>query len=113
MKIQLGRADQSFAQVCMTGLELKDDVIRLKQGQPGARRRLRNSGVRREVVQIQQLPDTSGAQANEALEQGEVTDLRQLAQIALDKSFEIVGQHLCRIEILGMYARVSGASRLT
>ena len=90
----------------MKRLELERDEARLEHAEPVAGRRVRHPSVVAEALQVEELADSPGAQPDETLERGQVTNLRDLANVALDVGLEVVPERPGRLEGLVVDARV-------
>ncbi len=84
VEVELGRLDQTLSEVGVKWLELENDVARFQHRELLSRCRVGDAGVRTQRGKIDQLADSSGAQARETSEIGKVADRSQPADITLD-----------------------------
>lgn len=89
-EIELGGLDKAFVEIGKLGTDEKYKVTGLEHGQLGLRSDAGDAGVRRERRDVEQLPDTTGAEVDETLESGEILDVKDLSNIPLQISADLV-----------------------
>lgn len=75
MKVELWTFNVSLGDVAVPRSESIEDETAFQNGKPFTCRRLGDSGIRSETVEIHDLTDPTGTQADESLKKTEVFDL--------------------------------------
>ena len=96
-KIQLGHLDQTFAKVLVVRLQQVNHITGFKHRHPTARCGVTDAAIRRQRRQVEQLPGTRCTHQHEALKQGKLGNLQNLAHVAFNVSTGVGAQPLGRL----------------
>src|SRR5947209_6409417 len=92
VEVELGRLDETLAEIGEKRRQAEGDVARLQHRKPASRRGLGDAAVARQRGEVEDLPRAAGAEAEEGLEEQQVADLDELPDVTLDVGGDIVGK---------------------
>ena len=98
VEVELGRFDEALADVGEKGRQPKNDVARLEDGEPVARRSLRHSGIRAQRTEVGELAHPRRAETHEPAEGGQIADLADSPNVAFDVGLQVVPERLRGIQ---------------
>ncbi len=108
-EVELRRLDEALAEVAVIRPEQRDQVARFEDGQPLARRHVRDAAVGAEGRQVQDLPGARRAEFHEALEQAEVLDREHLPDVALEIGRDVAREPVRRRQVPVVQGRVAAS----
>lgn len=106
-EIKFRALDDALADVSKKRRQAEDYVRGLENRRPRLNRRQRNADGVRERARVELASDRSGTEAHEIFERGEMPQLFEAAQVALDVGLVVVGKNVARRQNAAPDARIA------